>query len=128
MANGGSHGESLHEILNRHANLPVADGRVQREQVKTLLQKDPSAAAVSSRSKAASDAESPEDVHLVLDGVACRYKLLDGGQRQIIALMLPGDFCDLQVAILCGNALSSNRQHRLLSPGTVVLPPHCLRP
>jgi CRP-like cAMP-binding protein len=35
-----------------------------------------------------------------MSGVACRYKLLDDGSRPIIALLLPGDFCDLQVAIL----------------------------
>ena len=42
----------------------------------------------------------PEDVHLVLDGFACRYKMLRNGKRQIVALLVPGDFCDLHVAIL----------------------------
>ncbi|MBE7180954.1 MAG: Crp/Fnr family transcriptional regulator [Terriglobus roseus] len=40
------------------------------------------------------------DVHLVLDGLAYRYKLLPDGNRQIVAVMVPGDFCDLHVAIL----------------------------
>ncbi|MGX7709515.1 Crp/Fnr family transcriptional regulator [Methylobacterium sp. Gmos1] len=42
----------------------------------------------------------PGNVHLVLDGFACRYKLLPDGKRQIMAFLVPGDFCDLHVAIL----------------------------
>jgi CRP-like cAMP-binding protein len=46
------------------------------------------------------EGDRPEDVRLVLDGLACRYKLLSDGSRQIMALLVPGDFCDLHVAIL----------------------------
>ncbi|KQP61676.1 cyclic nucleotide-binding protein [Methylobacterium sp. Leaf399] len=46
------------------------------------------------------EGEVPENVHLVLDGFACRYKVLADGQRQIMAYFLPGDFCDLNVFIL----------------------------
>ncbi|MCJ2012214.1 Crp/Fnr family transcriptional regulator [Methylobacterium sp. J-076] len=42
----------------------------------------------------------PERVHLILDGYACRYKILPDGQRQIMAYFVPGDFCDLNVFIL----------------------------
>ncbi|WP_412074429.1 Crp/Fnr family transcriptional regulator [Tritonibacter mobilis] len=44
--------------------------------------------------------EDPENVHLVLSGMVCRYKVLPDGKRAIVALMLPGDICDLHVAIL----------------------------
>ena len=44
--------------------------------------------------------ETPSDVHLVLDGFAYRYKILPEGHRQIVAVLVPGDFCDLHVAIL----------------------------
>lgn len=37
---------------------------------------------------------------LVMSGFAYRYKLLSDGQRQILGLLLPGDFCDIQGAIL----------------------------
>ncbi|WP_424932016.1 Crp/Fnr family transcriptional regulator [Amaricoccus macauensis] len=37
--------------------------------------------------------------HIILDGVACRYKFLRDGRRAIVALLLPGDFCDLQDSI-----------------------------
>lgn len=46
------------------------------------------------------EGEAPDNVHLVLDGFACRYKVLADGKRSIVAFLLPGDFCDLHVAIL----------------------------
>jgi len=46
------------------------------------------------------EGDRPEDVHLVLEGFACRYKLLPDGGRQIMAYLVPGDLCDLHVAIL----------------------------
>ena len=41
------------------------------------------------------EAERLEHLHVLLDGWACRFKLLPGGRRQITDLVLPGDFCDL---------------------------------
>lgn len=46
------------------------------------------------------EGDPPDDVHLILDGYACRYKVLADGQRQIMAYLVPGDFCDLNVFIL----------------------------
>ena len=37
---------------------------------------------------------------VVLDGWACRYKILPSGARQIMAFLLPGDACDLHNAML----------------------------
>lgn len=47
-----------------------------------------------------SEGHEPDFVHLVMDGLAYRYKLLDDGRRSIVAFLVPGDFCDLNVAIL----------------------------
>ena len=46
------------------------------------------------------EGERPENVNLVMEGFACRYKILKDGRRQIMAFLVPGDFCDLHVAIL----------------------------
>ena len=46
------------------------------------------------------EGEQPRDVHLILSGWACRYKQLEDGRRQVVALFLPGDVCDLNVFIL----------------------------
>ena len=42
----------------------------------------------------------PGSVRLMVDGIAYRYKAIPAGRRQIMAFLLPGDLCDLQVPIL----------------------------
>ena len=46
------------------------------------------------------EGDRPDHVHLIVDGWACRYKLLPDGARQITAFLIPGDFCDLHVRVL----------------------------
>jgi CRP-like cAMP-binding protein len=46
------------------------------------------------------EGEAPDHVHVVLRGFAFRYKLLPDGGRQIMAWLVPGDFCDLHVSVL----------------------------
>lgn len=55
---------------------------------------------VDARRDLISEGDRPRYVHLVLDGWACRYKQLPDGKRQIVALFVPGDFCDVNVFIL----------------------------
>ncbi|MDO6415161.1 Crp/Fnr family transcriptional regulator [Sphingomonas sp. BIUV-7] len=45
------------------------------------------------------DGERPDHVHVMIEGWACRYKVLRAGPRQITAFLLPGDFCDTHVTI-----------------------------
>lgn len=47
-----------------------------------------------------SEGDRPQHVHLVIDGWAARYKWINGGSRQITAFLIPGDFCDIHVAVL----------------------------
>jgi CRP-like cAMP-binding protein len=47
-----------------------------------------------------SQGDSPEDVHLLLEGWAGRYKILAEGERQIMAYLIPGDLCDVHVTLL----------------------------
>lgn len=46
------------------------------------------------------EGDKPDGVFLVMDGIACRQKHQRTGQSQIMAYLLPGDFCDLDVALL----------------------------
>ncbi len=46
------------------------------------------------------EGDNPENVHLILSGFAMRYKMTANGRRQIFAYLIPGDFCDLHVALL----------------------------
>jgi CRP-like cAMP-binding protein len=40
------------------------------------------------------------ECHVILSGLAIRYKLLPDGERQIMAFLVPGDLCDAEVFIL----------------------------
>lgn len=46
------------------------------------------------------EGDRPEEVNLIVEGWACRYKMLEDGRRQIIALFVPGDLCDLNIFLL----------------------------
>ena len=46
------------------------------------------------------EGERPDHVHVILEGWAARYKALSDGSRQIVAFLIPGDFCDLHAAVL----------------------------
>ncbi len=39
-------------------------------------------------------------IHVLLDGFACRYKLVEGGKRQIVYYLVPGDLCDSHASFL----------------------------
>lgn len=42
------------------------------------------------------DQDRPSQCCVILEGFACRYKLLPGGRRQIVSFHIPGDIPDLQ--------------------------------
>jgi CRP-like cAMP-binding protein len=46
------------------------------------------------------EGEHSADIHVVLSGLACRYKILRDGTRQIMAFLVPGDPCDAEIFIL----------------------------
>ncbi|GJD53079.1 Nitrogen fixation regulation protein FixK [Methylobacterium crusticola] len=66
------------------------------------------------------DQDRPSQCCLILEGWACRYKLLKTGKRQIFSFHIPGDIPDLQSLHL------SVMDHSVstLTPATVALIPH----
>ena len=64
----------------------------------------------------AKEGAKPIAVHLILEGFACRYKFTAEGTRQIMAYLVPGDFCDMHVFVL------KQMDHSIatISPCTVV--------
>jgi CRP-like cAMP-binding protein len=46
------------------------------------------------------EGDEPGPVFVMLEGWACRYKILPSGTRQIMAFLMPGDACDLHVNML----------------------------
>lgn len=63
----------------------LCDGSVRRHEAKRDLIKE---------------GDRPDVVFLLLEGWACRYKILPDGSRQIMAYLLPGDLCDVHIFIL----------------------------
>jgi CRP-like cAMP-binding protein len=48
------------------------------------------------------EGEKVDDIHLVVTGLAARSKTLRSGDRQFMALLVPGDLCDVEVFVLEG--------------------------
>lgn len=46
------------------------------------------------------EGDRPGPVFVILEGWACRYKILPNGTRQVLAFMMPGDSCDLHIGLL----------------------------
>ncbi len=46
------------------------------------------------------EGDTPGPVFAMLEGWAIRYKVLPGGSRQIMAILMPGDSCDLHMGML----------------------------
>ena len=65
-----------------------------------LLDVSENAHPVSARLDLIGEGDNPALVRVVLDGFACRYKILKDGRRQIMAFFVPGDMCDLHVEVL----------------------------
>ena len=55
---------------------------------------------VEARTELVSEGSVPDGVFLILDGFACRYRLRASGARHISAYLVPGDLCDVDVALL----------------------------
>jgi CRP-like cAMP-binding protein len=59
-----------------------------------------SARPIAAGTDLAREGEPPDGVYLIMDGMACRHKRSASGARQIMAYLVPGDLCDLDVALL----------------------------
>ncbi len=70
------------------------------------------------------EGDNPENVHLILEGFAARYKMTGNGKRQIFAYLIPGDFCDVHVALLrrMDHSIATLSPCRVatLSPSTII--------
>ncbi|WP_264048871.1 Crp/Fnr family transcriptional regulator [Methylobacterium flocculans] len=83
----------LIQKLGRRFSLSEPDERALRDASAHLRVTNP-------RTNLISEGDVPDHVHLIQKGFACRYKALPNGGRSIVAFLIPGDFCDLNVSIL----------------------------
>ena len=68
------------------------------------------------------EGDRPLHCPLLLEGFACRYKVLESGQRQIMAFHVPTELCDLSSLLLRRLDYSIGT----LTPVTVALIPHAV--
>jgi CRP-like cAMP-binding protein len=69
------------------------------------------------------EGEKVDDVHLVHTGLAARSKTLRSGDRQLMALLVPGDLCDVEVFVLEGmdhDIVALSETTCVLIPATVI--------
>src|SRR5215208_4812794 len=66
------------------------------------------------------EGDRPAECVLILEGFACRYKMLPSGKRQIVSFHLSGDICDLH-ALMLGEL---DHSISALEPTTVAVLPH----
>lgn len=67
------------------------------------------------RSDLIREGDEPGPMFVVLEGWACRYKILPSGTRQIMAFLMPGDACDLHVKLLA----EMDHSIQAITPATV---------
>jgi len=81
------------EKLSRFATLNEGD-------IAALTKATANARWVAARHDLIREGDRPGPVFVILEGWACRYKILPGGTRQILAYLMPGDSCDLHISLL----------------------------
>jgi CRP-like cAMP-binding protein len=79
--------------LGRYAPLRNEDKRALEAEATNLRRFGP-------RDNLSRQGERVERIFIIVEGFACRYKLLPDGRKQIIAFMLPGDLCDTRTFAL----------------------------
>jgi CRP-like cAMP-binding protein len=75
-------------------------GPLSDEERRTLEDFSPGARWVGAARDLAREGERPTECQLIVKGLACRYKVLDDGQRQILSFQVPGDLLDLTALLL----------------------------
>lgn len=81
------------KILSRLAELTAADASAVEKLISRPL-------PYRARQDLIREGDEPGPMFVMLEGWACRYKILPNGTRQIMALLMPGDACDLHVKLL----------------------------
>ncbi|SFE91729.1 Crp/Fnr family transcriptional regulator [Methylobacterium sp. yr596] len=56
--------------------------------------------AIPARTDLVRDGDQPRGAFIVVEGIACRYKILLDGARQVLAFLVPGDFVGLDADVV----------------------------
>ena len=89
-----------------------------RTDKETLIRATGNVRDVGAHTVLSQEGDRPQGVHVLLEGFACRYKIVDDGKRQIVGFLVPGDVCDAHVCILdhvdCGVAVLTDSRIAVL--------------
>jgi len=87
-------------MTNRFIDKLSNFGTLDEEDVRHLSLATSETAVFRPRQDLIREGDRPSGVFVVLQGWACRYKVLPSGTRQVLAFLMPGDCCDLHVGLL----------------------------
>ena len=85
---------------NRFVEKLRAYGRFSAEEVELLEKSTRGGSSYRRRHDLIRERDTPGVVFVVINGWACGYYVLPEGTRQMISLLMPGDFFDMHVAAL----------------------------
>lgn len=87
-------------MANRFIEKLQGFAQLASEDVKALEEATRHRQAVGPRRDLIREGDQPGPVFVMLEGWAIRYKVLPNGTRQIMAFLMPGDCCDLNISML----------------------------
>jgi len=87
-------------MANRFIEKLKSFGGLQGGDVAALTEATADPRSYAARKDLIREGDRPGPVFVILEGWACRYKILPNGTRQILAYLMPGDCCDLHVGLL----------------------------
>ena len=85
--------DALIQKLEQFTQLTTEDKRLLRDAVRDVR-------VFGRREDIIREGDRPENVHLVMEGWAARYKALPNGDQPILAFLIPGDLCDVHISLL----------------------------
>lgn len=92
----GDEAESANRFVRKLCSLePLATADIDRLRALTAP-----ARSVKPRYDLIREGDQPGPVFVMVEGWACRYKVLPNGVRQVLAFLMPGDSCDLHAGLL----------------------------
>jgi CRP-like cAMP-binding protein len=87
-------------MANRFVEKLSGFGHLGKEEVAALTRATATPRKVKAKHDLIREGDRPGPVFVMLEGWACRYKILPSGTRQVLAYLMPGDSCDLHVGLL----------------------------
>lgn len=87
-------------VANRFIDKLSRFATLDKAAVAALTRATAKARCVEARHDLIREGDRPGPVFVILEGWACRYKILPSGTRQVLAHLMPGDSCDLHIGLL----------------------------